>query len=71
MILCNYDLIVDNKPKHYSLVGKVLAVTELEDKPGVYEHRVQYMNVDVDEREEIIKFIFNEERKTRHKEKGM
>lgn len=71
MILCNYDLIVDNKPKHYSLVGKVLAVNELEDKPGVYEHRVQYMNVDVDEREEIIKFIFNEERKTRHKEKGM
>ena len=71
MILCKYDLIVDNAPKHYSLVGKVLAVRELDDKPGVYEHRVQYVNMDVDEREEIIKYIFNEERKSRHKEKGL
>lgn len=71
MILCKYDLIVDNVPKHYSLVGKVLAVRELDDKPGVYEHRVQYVNMDVDEREEIIKYIFNEERKSRHKEKGL
>ena len=71
MILCKYDLIVDGVPRHYSLVGKVLAVKELEDKPGVFEHRVQYMNMDVDEREEIIKYIFNEERKSRHKEKGL
>ncbi|MBQ9334394.1 MAG: flagellar brake protein [Lachnospiraceae bacterium] len=71
MILCNYNLVVDNVQKHYSLVGKVLSVEELENRPGVYEHRVQYVNMDVDEREEIIKYIFNEERKSRHKEKGM
>jgi len=67
LILCNYSLLIDGEPKEYSLVGKVLAVRELDNKPGVYEHRVQYMNMDVDEREEIIKFIFNEERKNRHK----
>ena len=71
LILCNYDLIVDGNPKHYSLVGKVLSSAPLENKPGVYEHRVQYINMDVDEREEIIKYIFNEERKSRHKEKGL
>ncbi len=71
MILCNYNLVVDDVQKHYSLVGKVLSVEELENRPGVYEHRVQYVNMDVDEREEIIKYIFNEERKSRHKEKGM
>ena len=71
MILCNYDLVVENVPKHYSLVGKVLEAKELENRPGVYEHRVQYVNVDAYEREEIIKYIFNEERKNRHKEKGM
>ena len=71
MILCNYDLVVDDVPKHYSLVGKVLSSTPVENKPGVYEHRVQYVNVDVDKREEIIKYIFNEERKNRHKEKGL
>ncbi len=71
MILCNYNLVVDDVLKHYSLVGKVLETKELENRPGVYEHRVQYMNMDVDEREEIIKYIFNEERKSRHKEKGI
>ena len=71
MILCNYNLVVDDVQKHYSLVGRVLSVEELENRPGVYEHRVQYVNMDVDEREEIIKYIFNEERKSRHKEKGM
>ena len=71
MILCNYNLVVDGVQKHYSLVGKVLSVEELENRPGVYEHRVQYVNMDVDDREEIIKYIFNEERKSRHKEKGM
>lgn len=71
IILCNYNLVVDGAAKHYSLVGKVLSVEELENRPGVYEHRVQYVNMDVDEREEIIKYIFNEERKNRHKEKGI
>ena len=71
LILCNYNLVVDGTQKHYSLVGKVLSVEELENRPGVYEHRVQYLNMDVDDREEIIKYIFNEERKNRHKEKGM
>ncbi|MCR5594259.1 MAG: flagellar brake protein [Lachnospiraceae bacterium] len=71
LILCNYDLVADGVPKHYSLVGKVLESRELENRQGVYEHRVKYINMDVDEREEIIKFIFNEERKNRHKEKGI
>ena len=71
IILCNYNLVVDRVAKHYSLVGRVLSVEELENRPGVYEHRVQYVNMDVDEREEIIKYIFNEERKNRHKEKGI
>jgi len=69
LILCNYSLVIDGNDKLYSLIGKVLSVSELENKPGMYEHRVQYVNMDVDEREEIIRYIFNEERKNRHKEK--
>jgi len=69
LILCKYSLIIDGAPREYNLIGKVLAVAERENRPGVYEHRVQYVNMDVDEREEIIKYIFNEERKNRHKEK--
>ena len=64
LILCKYSLLVGGNNKEYNLVGKVLSVRELENRKGVYEHRVQYVNVDSAEREEIIKYIFDEERKT-------
>ena len=50
-------------------MGKVLAVNELEKEPGVFDHRVQYVNVDPQDREEIIQYIFDEARKT-HKKAG-
>ena len=69
MILCKYSLIVNGTNKEYNLAAKVLNVNEIDNRPGIFEHRVQYVNMDVDEREEIIKYIFDEERKSRHKHK--
>lgn len=70
MILCKYSLLIHGKSKEYNLVGKVLSVRELENRKGVFEHRVQYINVNPAEREEIIKYIFDEERKTLKNQKG-
>lgn len=71
LICCNYDLAIDGKLKEYELVAKVLTTKELPDRPGLYEHRAQYINIDTAEREEIIRFIFEEERKHRKREKGI
>lgn len=71
LVCCKYNLVVDGNAKEYTLVAKVLMVRELEDRPGVYEHRAQYINIDTSEREEIIRFIFEEERKHRKREKGL
>jgi len=70
LILCKYHLMVEGRIKEFNLVGKVLDVRELENRKGVFEHRVQYVNVDAEEREEIIKYIFDEERKTLKNQKG-
>ena len=69
LILCSYHLVKDGEQKKYEVVGKVLAVRELEKRKGTFEHRVQYYNLDVNTREEIIRFIFEEERKSRKKER--
>lgn len=69
-ILCKYNLLINGVYKEYNLVGKVLNVRELENRQGVFEHRVQYVNVDANEREEIIKYIFDEERKTLKNQRG-
>ena len=68
LIYCTYYLMLNGQKKKYELVGKILSVKEIQGKAGTYEHRVQYMNLHVDEREEIIRYIFEEERKHRHKE---
>ena len=69
LIYCSYDLVKSGQRKKYEVVGKVLSVKELGNKPGSFEHRVQYYNLDVGTREEIIRFIFEEERKLRKGEK--
>lgn len=71
LVFCVYRLLIEGQRKEYNLVGKVLSVKELENRPGVYEHRVQYVNINTGEQEEIIRYIFQEERKHRRKELGM
>lgn len=70
LIYCTYHLLIGGKTKEYEIIGKILGAKELENRKGTFEHRVQYVNLDVDDREEIIKYIFEEERKNRRKEKG-
>ena len=69
LLYCSYSLIKGNELKEYEVIGKVLSAKELENKPGFFEHRVQYYDMDKDTREEIIKYIFEEERKNLQKER--
>lgn len=62
-LMCRYQLDTENGIRVYENLGRVLSVREIENKPGVYEHRVKYVNIDNEAREDIIKFIFEEERK--------
>ena len=71
MILCKYDLWISGESKNFSLIGKVLDVKEVENRPGAYEHRVQYVNMDKDNREDIVKYIFDAERKSIQKQRYM
>lgn len=70
MVNCIYHLLIEGRKKEYDLVGKVLSVKELSSRPGIYEHRIQYVNINTEQREEIIRYIFQEERKNRKKELG-
>ena len=69
LLFINYDLVVGKQQKAYEIIGKVLSVKELENRKGTFEHRVQYYGMNRKTREEIIKYIFEEERKNRRKER--
>lgn len=64
LLYISYHLLKSGKRKKYEVIGKVFAVRELENRPGTWEHRVQYYDMDQKTREEIIRYIFEEERKS-------
>lgn len=70
VLYLRFKLLHLDGPKDYRLAGRLLTVKKMENKPGLFENRVQFMNMEQKEREEIIKFIFEQERKQRKREKG-
>lgn len=66
-IICDYHLGDKNLGHTYKLIGKVLGQRQLENRPGFYEHRVMFTKIENSEREEIIRYIFEQERKNRNK----
>lgn len=68
-IYCSYHLLINGTRKLYELVSKVLEVKPVENRKGVFEHRVQYINISEGVREQIIRYIFQEERKSKKKDR--
>ena len=69
LLYCCYHLMNNGEHKKYEVICKVISAMELENRPGTYEHRVMYYDIDPAVREEIIKYIFEEERKSRQKKR--
>lgn len=67
LIYTEYSLTNGNSFKH---AAKILAVKKLDNnsKEYRYEHRCQFLNILNSEREQIIRYIFEEERNKRKKE---
>lgn len=69
-ILFRFSLTTGATPTSYSIMGRILLSDVIEGREGEFENRVQFINMNVDEREGIIRYIFEEERKIRHRERG-
>ncbi|MCR4748315.1 MAG: flagellar brake protein [Lachnospiraceae bacterium] len=70
LIYSRYELFIHGGTKEYQLICKVLDARSIPNRNGEFEYRVQFVNLDNYEREEIIQYIFEEERKNRRKERG-
>lgn len=70
-IIFAFELFVNNTMNSYKLLGQVLLSQEIPGREGEYEHRIMFVNIMNDDRESIIKYIFEEERKIRRREKGI
>ncbi len=69
LIYCSYHLMSNGEHKKYEVISRVISAIELDNRKGTFEHRVQFYDLDPTIREEIIKYIFEEERRNRLKRK--
>ncbi len=60
----------DTDTEPLDLFARVIASEYIPNKSIHNEHRIEFVNINRDTREKIIKYVFNEDRKQRQKEKG-
>lgn len=65
-----FKLSIAGQDVEFKAIGKIIASEERQNRSGEFENRVQFVDVDSEDREIIIKYIFEEERKIRRKEKN-
>lgn len=65
-----FSLQIAGQDVEFKTIGKILYSNGIPEKRGEFENRVQFLDVDEDEREVIIKYIFEEERKLRRNGKN-
>ena len=56
--------------RNFDIQAIIISSDKMINRQGFYEHRVQFIDILKEEREAIIRFIFEEERRQRKKEKG-
>ena len=70
MVICYLQLEIKNAVKEVQAVGKVLSVKPIRDSKK-FEIRVQFEKISNAAREQIIQYIFEDERKRRKKSSGL
>ena len=70
IIMMCFDLPIMEIERPFLLAAKVIYSGEIKNRANEYENRVKFEYIDTTTREEIIKYIFDEERKNRKNGKG-
>lgn len=70
IILLGFKLPIADHEKPFTLAAQVILSKEIENRRDEYENRVKFVYINNQTREEIIKYIFDEERKNRKYGKG-
>jgi len=70
-LLLRMHLQFDDGEGDYEIPAKVVCSAEVPNRPGIFEARVQFVGIKAQDREDIIRFVFDEERRIRRRKKGL
>lgn len=64
-LIVNFNIGTDTGIRYFRLLAKIIKSEELLAKKGKFENRLEFLNITDEDREILIKYIFEEERKLR------
>ncbi|MBQ9443069.1 MAG: flagellar brake protein [Lachnospiraceae bacterium] len=70
-VLFVFSLNLNGRFTEYSVIGRVILSEMIEGRSGEYKNHIQFINIKDKDREGIIRYIFEEERKIRRKASGI
>lgn len=70
-VLLKMHLKFDDGEGDYEIPAKVVHSAEVPNRPDIFEARVQFTDISAQDREDIIRFVFDEERRIRRRKKGL
>lgn len=69
-ILCRFSISVEGEESSFSIISHLVQSKEMPHRKKHYEHRVRFGYISNQDRETLIRFIFEEERRYRKNKKG-
>lgn len=67
-LVVKLDFTVGGQEYNYEILSEIIEVSVMKNKPGFDEYRIRFKDISKEQRENLIKYIFEEERKRRKKE---
>jgi len=69
-ILCHFSVMIQGEEKPLSIVSRLIQSRKMPNRKNTYEYHVQFVNITNRDKEDLIRFIFEEERRYRKNKKG-
>lgn len=63
------DFVIKNELKKLDIIADIIASQKIIDRSGIYENRAEFNNIMPKDREDLIKYIFEQERRLRKNDK--
>ena len=70
-VFLRFTLSLPKGNRGFEILGKVVYSVENVKQKKTFEHRIEFIDIAEEDREQIVRFIFEEERRRRQKEKGL
>lgn len=71
IIVIRFELPVEEGLSFMQLVGRILRSSPLQGRAGIYDERIEFININKENRDKIVKYIFECQRMMRAKESGL